>query len=436
MIDKSKEVQHADAVVKIPDSGQLPTHAQLSGDLLVPPEDLYRRLVDKSVLENITLEEALGEMPPDVSGMLNEDALPASVMSQFDSGIFPPATEAELLLVKLENKNASRGECLRRMMAAGSLTLSDTKGYRTRTAYRLIRQMARIRGLLEGFDMLQSSLNIAPDENLIPLWSMPVPLIDTQFLTGNRGIRAVLNNVDSSGETITFNTARGLNTFSGSTTLPPPIPDRFYPRDLRENWSMRVQRKIPDGYEVKQDKPLILFCEAMTMLAEQLAVPRGAPEEPWAGEYGLAGLLNPYTARTAWPSRDELVLYEEELMLKVYDKACAVSQRATEIWLQQFFGLSRLEALDIVKTAIAVGAIIYNQGTDEMRTLEIKRLDSLEDTCDLANDPRAKIAAKRLKFRAQGLTQREDSEGLSVLRDAAIDGIRSAEEEKESILED
>ena len=191
---------------------------------------------------------------------------------------------------------------------------------------------------------------------------------------------------------------------------------------------MRISRRVPETYDPRQDAPLVLFCEAMTMLSEQLDVPRGAPEEPWSGEYGLAGLLNPYTARIAWPSRDELVMYEEELMLRVYDKLCHVSVHATETWLQRFFGLSRLEALDLAKTAVAVGAVLYSEGTEEMRTLEIKRLDKLEDTCDLANDPRAKVAAKRLKMQAQGLTRHEEQEGMTTLREAAMQGIRSVDD--------
>jgi len=409
----------------------LPTHGEVSSDLMLAPDEVYERILEWSLLENMSLEEALGEAAPDVSGVSVLDAFPASVDSQMRTGIFPPATEAEISYLELENKNAGRAECLRRMLSSGSLTLADTKGYRTRTAYRLVRQMARVRGILEGFDMLQVAMNIAANDTLVSMWHLPVPLVDSEFITGNRGIRAVLGRMDVCGDTYLFNTPGGFLSFSGSTTLPPPIPDRFFPSNPVENWKARISRKVPEGYDPRLDEPLILYCEAMTVLAEQLNVSRGAPEEPWAGEYGLAGLLNPYTARVCWPTRDELVLYEEEFILKVFDKAIHVSTRATETWLQQFFGLSRLEAMDIVKTAVRVGSVLYNEGTEEMRNLEMKRIDNLEDVCDRANDPRAQIAAKRLKWQALGLTQREDGETASVLKEAAIAGIRSVEEEEE-----
>lgn len=406
---------------------KIPTDKDLAERLLMSPEAMYERIIQKSLLEDIGLEEALGELTPEQAGFLPDDALPATVAAQLDTGIFPPATLAEIEYLQLEGKAVGRKEALKKMLASGSMTLADTKGFRTRTAYRLIRQMARVRGLLEGFDMVQSTMNLAPDETLVPLWNMPVPLVDTGFITGNRGIRAVLAKIDEDGETYTFRTAIGYEAFSGSTTLPPPVPDRFHANvNPSLIWKERISRKVPAGYEVKEDRPLILYCEAMTILAEQLDIPRGSAMEPWAGEFGLAGLLNPHTARLSWPTRDELVMYEEDLMLRVFDKASLVSVRATEMWLQRFFGLSRMEAIDITKTSIAVGAMLYNEGTEEMRSLEIKRLDGLEDACDLASDYRAKVAVKRLRLQALGLTRNEESEGMKDMREAAIEGIGEA----------
>lgn len=413
---------------------QVPTARDVAENILLDPAELYEQIIEKSLLENMPLEEALGEIDPLLSGRLPDDALPYSVMSQLDTGIFPPATEAEIAYLQLEGRGRNRSECLRRMLETGSLTLADTKGYRTRTAYRLIRQMARIRGLLEGFDMLQTALNLRPDETGMSLWHTPLPLVETHFLTGNRGIRAVLSGVSETGDEYTYRTPGGFMRFRGATTLPPPVPDRFYSqRNPSVIWKERLSRKVPSGYSPKEDMPLILYCEAMTMLSEQLGIRRGSPREPWAGEYGLAGLLNPYTARIAWPTRDELVLYEEEFLLKVFDKLCLVSVRATENWLQQFFGLSRLEALDIAKTALAIGAVLYSEGAEEMRSLEIKRLDALEDKCDTASDPRAQIAAKRLRLQALGLTRNEEGEGMQAMRDAATAGLREKEVDTEEI---
>ncbi len=410
----------------------VPTEREVADNILVDPDRMYERILEKSLLENMGLDEALGELDAEFGGRMPDDALPASVASQLDTGIFPPATQAEIEYLQLEGKAAGRGEALRRMLATKSLVLADTKGYRTRTAYRLVRQMARVRGLLEGFEMLQSVLNLSPDGTLVTLWNMPVPLVDSGFITGNRGVRAVLSKIDQGNEGYTFLTASGYETFAGSTTLPPPIPDRFYSqRNPSVVWRERLSRRVPEGYAVREDRPLVLFCEAMAMLSEQLGIHRGSPQEPWAGEYGMAGLLNPHTARMAWPTRDELVMFEEEFLLKVFDKACAVSIRSTEVWLQQFFGLSRLEAMDIAKTAIAVGSMLYNEGTEEMRSLELKRLDSLEDKCDMASDPRAQIAAKRLRLQALGLTRTEESDGLRDMRDAALAGLSEKDKDEE-----
>ncbi len=414
--------------VTIPEQGEyVPTLAE--DNILLTPEQLYSRAVkhtERSI--GISLEEAAsGEHEHELSGTHADETLPSTVRQERSTGIFPPATPSEIQYQKNINKHKvqSKATKLKKLLDMGTLTLADTKGYRIRTAYRLIRQMMRVRGLLHTYEMCQNVLGLHIGNTGISQWVLPQKLVQTGFITGMRGVRTILQTIEDGKDRYTLLTASGYRGFKGSTTLPPPIPDQLYKEKSPEGiWKARTERAVPPQYEARKDMPLILYCEAMTVLSEQVGIYQGAPMEPWSGEYGLAGLLNPTIARVAWPTRDELVMYEEELMLLIYDKLMQMSVRSTEQYMQDYFGYTRFEALDIVKTAKSVGPLLYTESSEVEKALILKQIDSIAEKCDLADDPRAELATIKLKAQLHGLTANEESDNMSELRNAAIMGAK------------
>lgn len=394
-------------------------------------EEMYKHEHEHHKIRNtLSLFDASSFEGDTYTAFTADDALPTTPIQAIDTGLLPPADPAAIVRQRLDNKNATSLHKARKLMDMDSLTLADTEGYRIRTAYRLVRQMARIRGLLHGWDRLYSAMSSDPYNNGLNLWNVPIKIASSGSLVGFRGVRGVLYEVERAKERYTINTVNGYHAYKGATTLPPPIPDQLYSQKSPEDiWRARLERVVPEGYSASKDLPLCLYCEAMELLTHQMSIRRGAPEEPWSGEYGIAGLLNPTTARLAWPSADELTLYEEELLLHVFDYLSESSEIQTQRYLEKYFGFTRFECVDIVKTATGVGGILYAEEAEEQRAVILKRLDSIADKSADACDIRAELAAVSKKSQILGLTSVVVDENMQTLRDAAVATLRNPEDD-------
>lgn len=408
------------------------TQHDVEQSLVLKSEQMYsltERVERAKAGISVTEAGGSGFLPPHLSGHTPDDSLPSTPAREMHTGLLPPADEVQISFQKLQNKN-SQSEIIRRLLIADELTLADTKGYRIRAAYRLIRQHLRIRGLLVGWARIQPILDQCPYNDGVSYWYAPTRLADTLYSTGYRGVRNILLEAESSADLYTVNTERGYKSRKGSTILPPPIPDKLLgAKSPAEIWALRLSRRVPESYSPEFDHSLCLFCEAMSLLAYQMCLHKGAAEEPWSGVYGLAGLLNPYAARISWPTRDELVLYEEELMLHVFDRLTVQSELATQRYMQQFFGYTRFEAVDIVKSANEAGGILYNEEAENQRAVLLKRLDAAMDRSVDACDIRAELASIKLKSQLLGLTANEENESMQTLRDAALKALKPPTED-------
>lgn len=394
-----------------------------------------RALTNHKYAVDTTLSTAdFGATPSYISGMSNDDTLPSTPSQEAQTGLLPPVSEARLEFQRVESKRANDTELFKKMLELDNLTLADTKGYRIRAAYRLVRQFLRIKGQLTGWSRIQPVMDCAVQGTDISRWSLPTNVQLSEFLTGYRGVRNTLLAIDASKFRYTVNTAEGLRAFKGSTPLPPTLPDQLYgTNDPKELWAMRVDRYVPPDYDPREDLPLTLYCEAMCLIAHQMTMQKGAPEEPWSGIYGLAGLLNPYTARMAWPTRDELVMFEEELMLHVYDIATTMSELSTQNYLRQFFGFTRWESVDITKAAIQAGGMLYAAQAEEQRSLVLSQIERVIDKCSTSLDPRAELAGIKLKAQILGLTANIENETMQTLRDASVGALRPPDEDEDPL---
>ena len=373
-------------------------------------------------LHSLTLDDANGAyFPNDISGRTQRDVLPSTTEHLIWSGILPPADPSEIVMKKVQNRNAKGTAKLKKLIEAGDLSLADTKGYRVRAAYRLIRSALRIRGFLSQCERLEEAMHIVSNQIQSSGWHTPILLFTVvdPVLVGNRAIRGVMEEIENGHDRYSLRTPEGLSQHRGTTTLPPPIPDSLYPTtDPEEIWAMRIQGYVPEDYDPKKDRPLCLFCEAMSLLAHQLNIEKGAPEEPWSGIYGLAGLTNPYTARLAWPTSDEVIMYEREMMLHVFSKTATMTEFRIEEYLRQYFGLTRFESIDITKSALLTGGKLYQQTVEEQRAAILKKIEFISDST-LITDPRTALAAVKLQGQILGLTTNENNETIDAIRSIA-----------------
>lgn len=400
--------------------------------IVLSPSEMFPSILGREEISNtLSLEEALSSvLPPSVTGLLANDAMPSTPRMEMSTGLLPPIEESQVIHQRLQSTQAGSINKFRKILESSTVTLADTKGYRIRTAYRLIRQMSRVRGFLHGWERLQLVLDSLQDDNGLSAWYTPMRMRDNGQSVGYRGVRSLLYEIDRSKERYTFNTPNGYRSYKGVTTLPPPLPDQLLPVKAPDDiWELRIQGVVPEEYSPEMDKPLCLYCEAMTLLARQMGIEAGAPEEPWAGVYGLAGLLNPGAARLAWPTRDELIMYEEELLLHVFDILHQKSEIETQRYLTQFFGYTRFEAVDTVKMAFAAGGVLYSETAEEQKAVIMKRLDHIANKCSDACDPRAEFGVMKLKAQILGLTTQNEDESMSTLKDAAVRALKRPEDD-------
>jgi hypothetical protein len=231
---------------------------------------------------------------------------------------------------------------------------------------------------------------------------------------------------------------------AGMTYLPPPIPDSAWPHQSSRTLPM-IRRSCvePHQYDPEQDELLNLWLEAYDFVASQLRMSDGSELEPESGVFGTVGMFNARSARLLWPSRDELLLYEQCLMLELFDALCGGARdmegnpignsgQAVEQHVMRSLGYSRAEAVMLTKTALRYGSKIYEQDFDMNKVRELKALEIIADTAGAGDDVRAQLMARKQLQMVTGLTNREESDMMDAFRDQ---GIKALEDDDDEVID-
>lgn len=316
-------------------------------------------------------------------------------------------------------------------MSLDSVTVSQTRGWRIRAAYRMVCYMARICGGLQGpmtlSDLLHDKWGTDPSSD-------PFPVPSRTDVYGTDLIIQTLQNLNNCNDTYTFDTSKRYMMDVGMTYLPPHIPDHYYNQaDARTIPYIRSSE--PDGYDPEIDEPLTIWLDAYDRLAGMLRIHEGTLTEPQSGIFGTVGMFKNNSARLLWPTRDELLLYEQELMLNIFDRLCGgtkdmdgdrinSSVQAVEQSLIKELGYSRVEAVMLTKTALRYGTKVYEEDIDIAKVRELKSLEILSDRAGEGDDPRAQIAARKQIQLVAGLTKDtsgSEAESFRELASKALD---------------
>lgn len=372
--------------------------------------------------KSLSIAEALDSnvvTPETIHG--RSELCPSTVRKMRRSGILP--------LSEKEFEDSHRSRFKKDLLAGFKLinkSFDEVKGYRVRVAYRLLRYMARVRGDLPGFSKLSTCLT--------GRWTIPHSFnLNEGYKLGTKGIRSLLQCLDKDPNTYTFFDGERFKTIKGGVTyLPPAIPDAHYLNmgagSYQDIYDMRMSRQIPTDYVPDLDSQLVLYCESMEMLADHLSVHEGTELEPHAGRYGLAGLLSPKSARMAWPTLDEICMYEDGLILYIYDNLLnSYSEREVELEVMRHFGVDRDEAMDLVRMSREVGSNIYREDMEMARASLIGRMGRLAEQA-ASSDIRTSFAALKEQAKLKGLTRTEAESEDDALRATAIRAIEFKED--------
>jgi len=391
---------------------------QQSNSIGLTEDQIVETVNSEEQSEMVSIASAVdsGSVVPTVQSAYGRSELrPSSVTKMKSSGILPLSRATYQDKAKLR-ANKSLGEKLQ----LSGMNYEETKGFRVRLAYRLIRFMARIRGEVPGFSRLTSCLHSA--------WTTPQkfdPFVG--YAVGTRGIRSMLYTWSNSENTFTYHNGNRIKTVKGITYLPPQIPDSFYIADgaesIEEIWHMRATQHVPHNYDPNEDEALAYYCYSMEMLADRLSVHEGTTLEPDSGVLGLAGLLSPRTARITWPTVDELTMFEDELILYIYDEIIgSFGTMKIEKEIMERFGVERQEATDLYKMAQEVGSILYREDMEQARSTMIHRLGEIADHAK-PFDIRTSLKAMNDQAKLRGLTRTEETSEMEELRSFATKAV-------------
>jgi len=278
----------------------------------------------------------------------------------------------------------TKADRIKAYMSLNTKTVSDTKGWRIRAAYRMVMYMGRIIGDVRG----PATLSV---------------LFDSEF---------------------------GLDKSSNSFSLNEDAKSQIYGCEHIIEWAKSMEAFIYLPHEIEDNKELNKWCEAYSELSTFLRIDDGTLDEPESGIFGTVGMFDVSTSQFLWPSRDELMLYEELLLLRIFDELCQSSGQKTEQIVVKEFGYSRPEAVMLVKSALRYGTAVYSDDFDINKIKELKSLDVLADVAMEGDDPRAVLAARKQLQLVAGLTANNLEDGADDFRELAQKSLEWEEEDQ------
>lgn len=249
------------------------------------------------------------------------------------------------------------------LWARENLSLADLDDERMLVSWRLIRQVARARGLCREDQFLFEATSISPDP-----WTEPVGYFEQSGRWFRHGLR-----------------------WPDLPLLPPDVPAA----DI-ENEKVRV------GYDPREDGRLRAWISMMESAARQLSLGSRSVDH-----YGLSPVLDPCLCRTAVPAPEDLMLVEQALVeeaLEIHlDKGVyGLVSDAKHRW-----GLTRFESLSLFRLALRKATSRTCDNPEQNLALMTLRLERIAAKARNTLDLRAELMALKLLSIIQGLANVE-----------------------------
>lgn len=342
--DEAHEQQNAATeVIKVPESIDLePTQVAFDKHLRVKAESLtnqqtelrriYRPQLNRKKLRNAKHNNVLFKTPPSapsggelVERTINDLPPRIAVAPEDDTRLTP----AERLF--------------RGMFKTVDFNYEDLLPWRLRTAYRLVREMARLRGMIGDGDLL-SDIQTDYDPWIQPTKFDPnrIPKDTSQsFEVFQIFLEAEMLGKDWQYSRPSYKPGVDRFTFPGIALLPPPVPDKF----------INKQCEVTEDYDPYEDKALILYIEALESVAKYLKIEGGCELDPQLGSLGLRGLYDPELIRLIFPTRTQLMAWEEILIDEATEKLIDLGTLGVQKYLKRSHGYLKHEIAHVTKAA-------------------------------------------------------------------------------------
>lgn len=157
------------------------------------------------------------------------------------------------------------------------------------------------------------------------------------------------------------------------------------------------------------------FVSRVVKVADSLRISQGSRSNPHLGYYGLKGLTKESTVVDAWPSRPELLNFEDSLIEQLKTLCLRQSKLKTRDHIRQLLGLQIKEAGALIRLAV------HEAQSQECDDLETKRFIAegwLTDYIERAKengDLNSEMKGLKELAKVQGLTRVEPENQLDVM---------------------
>lgn len=266
-------------------------------------------------------------------------------------------------------------------------SLHDLLPYRTKAAYRIVREIARQLGWLGEDETLAEVMDVGH----VNRWQEPLADIK-----GKRG------RPHGMGVTPISNRLKCLleDPLSVRLTIEPPSA----PKD--------ADFEVYNPEIIDHDPLLHHWIKLFRIISDQLGIEGGAPLDPHAGIYGLAGLLDPALVRLAWPGRSVLLAWERLLVEQTLDLIVHAGPLYAKDELFKLHGLQVHEIQSLLKIA-RIASKTYTEGDiEEHRSIMVLRLESLLERAKEALDTRSEMHAIKQLSIILGLSKADPEDAV------------------------
>lgn len=288
----------------------------------------------------------------------------------------------------------------------------ETLPFRIRVAYRITRELARVKGLVEPEETLAEAL-VSSLGTRDP-WTTPTPVRrpPSGAAAHNRAAGGLMELLDQADRLPELSRAWAQTDSgpavlgTGGLALVPPKPPRCEFEDLEA-------LELLPNYLPQHDPLLKRWCYALEEINRYLGLERGSQEVPEMGRLGFLDLVDPRTARDLWPTRLQILFWEESLVQEAEE--ILVSDGAA--WLRKVFkqrhGLTRWESDTLGRQAMALLRGRSEFDVEEQRSLMVARLESFMRRAKSALDLRAELAGLKQLAIVQGLGKTDPEDAIS-----------------------
>lgn len=296
-------------------------------------------------------------------------------------------------------------------------TPEDFAPYRVKVAWRLIREMCRTKGLAHPEDTLIDA--VMPSSRNIDPWAIPEEWkkpAGAHLISLSHIAIKYYKQVEELSEKFQYKrhvleVVEGQPDFTvypGLALLPPPVPWIWWEQDR-----VSKRRKVMENYDPHEDLALVFYVKIVNQFAEELQISSGSFDDPDQGRYGLKGLLDVETIRQMFPSRFQIVAYEELLIEETLNLMTQYGQTRARRYLKSRHGFSRREVEGLCKIAKAWVRKQLESDIEEDRAFMVARLEDFVSRARISLDLRAELAGMKQLTIVLGLARSEMGDAMS-----------------------